>query len=173
MEISGLSSRALTAASKLAPFLGAYMGWGSAPRAEGGPGISDQLKFVVDRVKTFKLADPLKTTEMALAKPDSYPIASGIGLGITGYIIREIGKAVKVGTVSRMGSIALKGGASTATNALVASYIYEACNNPHPQGTAGYGPGDRHTIDIDNPQVLETGGGYFAPPLRQTLGVNL
>jgi hypothetical protein len=152
LELTGLASKSLSAASQVAPLLGALSGWGSAPRAEGGEGIGNQIGFVVNAIKNFKIADPIKTTELALSKPESYPIGSGIGLAITGYIVKKIGDAVGITEVERLGAIALKGGSSAAVNGLAASYIYEAQNNPHPRGTAGYGAGSVNTIKVDNPQ---------------------
>lgn len=129
------------------------------------------------RLSGFKIADPIKTTQMALGKPDSYPIAQGISLAVIGYGIKQIGEAINgssfAPSVKGLGRMALNGGSALAINSLVASYIYLAKDNPHPMGSAGYGAEDRHTIDVDNPQILETGGGYFAPPIRQTLGVNM
>jgi hypothetical protein len=131
----------------------------SAPK-QGGGDISGQINWIVDRIKGFKIADPLKTTEIALANPEGYPIAKGAGLAITGYIISMLGDAANVDAVTRMGKIAQTGGLSTAINALVASYIYEAVNNPSgaPSGMSKGGvvryTRSGGTIDVDNPQGL-------------------
>ncbi|GAF76941.1 unnamed protein product [marine sediment metagenome] len=172
---TGLSSKVLSAGNKIAPLLGAAGGWLSAPRAEGGD-LAGQFKWIIGRLSKFKIADPVVTTTMALEKPDSYPIAQGVSLGIMGYGVKLLGDALggSVGvSVKGMGRMAQNGGAALAINSLVASYVYLAQDNPHPKGGAGYGPGDRHTIDLDNPQVLSAGGGYFAPPLVGVMGVNL
>jgi hypothetical protein len=171
----GVSSKVLQVGNKLAPMLGSIGGWLSAPRAAGG-GAGEQLKWIMGRLGKFKIADPMKTTAMALEQPESYPIASGISLALAGWVFKMAGEAVggSIGTAGKgMGRMALNGGTALAINSLIASYIYLAPDNPHPKGGAGYGPGDRHTIDIDNPQVLSAGGGYFAPPLVEVQGVNL
>jgi hypothetical protein len=123
----------------------------SAPK-QGGADISGQINWIVDRLKGFKIADPLITTQLALANPEGYPIAKGAGLAVTGKILEMVGEAVGVNAVERMGKIAVTGGASTAVNALVASYIYEAKNNPAPTGSgitatgeSGYPLGARPT----------------------------
>jgi hypothetical protein len=132
-----------------------YQGWMSAPQGD----ISGKISWIVDRLKGFKIADPLKTTQIALSQPDAYPIAKGAGLAVSGKIIEMVGEAVGVNAVERMGKIALTGGASTAINALVASYIYEAVNNPGGKpGSTSIGGVVRYsgggTINVDNPQQL-------------------
>jgi hypothetical protein len=119
--------------------------------------MGQKFSWIVNRLKGFKIADPLKTTELAFAAPDKYPIGTGAGLYVTGYVINEIGKSIGSGIVSGIGRIAKRGGASTAVNALAASYFYEAVNNPHPAGTMGYGSGDKTTISVDNPQLQFAG----------------
>jgi hypothetical protein len=140
-----LASKALSAGNKLAPIFGVYQGWMSAPQGD----VSGKINWIVERLKGFKIADPLITTQIALSMPESYPIAKGAGLFVTGQIIKMVGEAVGINPVERMGSIASKAGMSTAVNALVASYIYEAVNNPHGAGAGGsvaaanYNGGDR------------------------------
>ena len=140
MEITTptLASKALSAGKKLAPVFGVYNGWLSAPR-QGGGDLSSQINWIVTRLKGFKIADPLITTQIALANPEAYPIASGAGLAVTGTIIKMVGEAIGVSMVESLGDIAVSGGISTAANALVASYIYEAVNNPHGAGSAAGG----------------------------------
>jgi len=131
-----LAGKALSAGQKLAPIFGIYNGWLSAPK-QGGGDLSSQINWIVTRLKGFKIADPLITTQIALANPDAYPIASGAGLAVTGTIIKMVGEAIGVNMVERLGNIAVTGGISTAANALVASYVYEAVNNPHGAGASG------------------------------------
>lgn len=171
---TGLSSKVLKAGNKVAPMLGALGGWLS-PSADH-EGASAKLSFYVNRLKNFKIASPLATTERALTMPAKYPIAQGASLSIFGWVVGMAGEAIGGSfgnTIKGIGRMSKNGGTALAINSLVASYVLEAMHNPHPKGSAGYGPGDRHTISIDNPQVLETGGGYFAPPITDTLGVNL
>jgi hypothetical protein len=123
--------------NKVAPLFGTYAGWMSAPQGD----LAGKFNWIVQRLKGFKIADPIKTTEIALSKPDSYPIASGVGASILGFGIREVGKAVGIGAVSRMGSAAMKFGGAAAVNGLVAAYIYEAVNNPHPSMSGSNGSG--------------------------------
>ena len=99
-----------------------------------GNDLVSKMNFYVEALKGFKIADPIITTGIALSQPDRHPIANGIGLAATGYLINEIGSGLGGGSgsiVKRMGSIAYKGGVSLAVNSLVASYIFEARNNPH------------------------------------------
>lgn len=133
-----LAGKALSAGKKLAPIFGVYNGWMSAPK-QGGGNISGQINWIVERLKGFKIADPLITTQIALANPDAYPIASGAGLAVTGVIIEMVGEAIGIPMVKSLGDIAKSGGISTAANALVASYVYEAVNNPHGGSMGGSG----------------------------------
>ena len=155
IKTPSLAGKALSAGQKLAPFFGMYQGWLSAPEGD----ISGKINWIVERLKGFKIADPLITTQIALSKPEAYPIAKGAGLAVTGKILEMVGEAVGVGAVERMGKIAVTGGASTAVNALVASYVYEAVNNPHGSPGSVSSGGvvkytTRGTINVDNPQQL-------------------
>jgi len=164
-ETTGLASKALSAADAVAPILGTLTAW-LAPAGEGD--MSSKLNFYVDALKGFKIADPIKTTQLALAEPDRYPIGQGISLALLGWGIREVGQAIGKGVVSRMGGIALKGGSAIAVNSLVASYIFEARNNPHSAasiGSSGYGAGSKNTIAMDNPQLLAPA--RFAAPVAE------
>lgn len=156
MGAKTVSSKAIGLGSKMAPLIGAYAGWMSKPAEAGDFGA--RLNFIINAAKNFKIADPVKTTTMALAQPGAYPIASGVGLAITGFLIKEAGKAVGISEITGLGRIAYRGGMSAAGNALAASYFYEAQNNPG-GGPAGYqaaSPKLRNvpTIQIDNPQLL-------------------
>ena len=174
LEASGLASKALSAGNKVAGPLGAYVAW-TAPAGTGD--ISSKMNFYMDAIKGFKIANPVVTTQLALADSDRYPIAQGLGLYVTGSIIEMIGDSLGTGVIKRMGGIAKKGGASTAINSLVASYIFEARNNPHSAGlaggtrstgrsVAGRTPAAQSTIIRDNPQGMQnymTGGNaYYA-----------
>ena len=131
LQATGLASKAITAANKIAPAWGTWIAW-TAPAGEGD--LASKMGFYVEALKGFKIADPIKTTTIALGQPDRYPIAGGISLAATGYLIDLVGEGVKGGigdTISRMGKIAIKGGAALFVNSLVASYIFEARNNPH------------------------------------------
>ena len=131
VQATGLASKALSAANKVAPALGMWMAW-TAPAGTGD--LSSKMNFYVEALKGFKIADPIITTGLALSQPDRYPIANGIGLAATGYLINQIGDGLGGGSgsiVKRLGGIAYKGGVSIAVNSLVASYIFEARNNPH------------------------------------------
>ena len=164
-ETGGFASKALSAASAVAPILGTASAW-LAPAGTGD--MSSKLNFYVDALKGFKIADPIKTTTIALGQPDRYPIGQGISLALLGWGIKEVGQAVDKDVISRMGSIALKGGSALAVNALVASYIFEARNNPSGAGTSGtfgYAPGSKNTIALDNPQVLSPQ--RFAAPVDE------
>ena len=109
-----------------------WMAW-TSPAGAGD--LSSKMGFYVEALKGFKIADPIKTTTIALGAPDRYPIANGIGLAATGYLIKMVGDGLgndgAGSIVRRLGGIAYKGGASLAVNSLVASYIFEARNNPH------------------------------------------
>ena len=169
LEASGLASKALKAGNKVAGPLGAYVAW-TAPAGAGD--ISSKMTFYMDALKGFKIANPIITTQLALADPDRYPIAQGLGLYVTGTVIEMIGDSLDTSVIKRMGGIAKKGGASTAINSLVASYIFEARNNPHSSGTstgrsvAGRTPAAQSTIIRDNPQGLQRympgGNAYYA-----------
>ena len=131
IQATGLASKAITAANKIAPAWGTWVAW-TAPAGEGD--LANKMNFYVEALKGFKIADPIKTTTIAFAQPDRYPIAGGISLAATGYLIDLVGEGVGGGSgslISRMGKIAIKGGAALAVNSIVASYIFEARNNPH------------------------------------------
>jgi hypothetical protein len=173
LEASGLASKALSAGNKIAPLLGAYTAW-TAPAGAGD--LSSKMNFYVDALKGFKIANPITTTSIALGQPDRYPIAQGLGLYATGYGIELVGDAVDLSVVKSLGKIAKKGGASAAVNSLVASYIFEARNNPHSGGggnrtstgpsVPGRTPAAQSTIIRDNPQGLQRympgGNAYYA-----------
>ena len=168
-EASGLSSKALSAAGKVAPFMAVYNAWiGSLDGAD----YSAKFSSLVGNLKGFKIANPIITTQIALGKPEKYPLGDSVGLAAIGYGIKMVGDGVGNSTVERMGNIVLKYGAAAFTNLLVASYVYEAQNNPHGGGGSGsYGassvaartPATR-TIIQDNPQGLQSyrpGGNSF------------
>ena len=157
-----LASKVLSGVGKLAPMLGTYQGFMSRPAAEGG-GWGNRIAFIMNAAKKFHIADPMITTQLALAQPENYPIASGLGLAVTGYIVKEVGEAVGIPVISSIGNIAKKGGSAAAVSGLAASYFYEAQNNPHGGGggasqgqkafaSAQYNP--RPTVAVDNPQLL-------------------
>lgn len=131
VQASGLSGKALSAANKIAPALTAYMAW-TQPAGTGD--LASKMNFYVEALKGFKIANPVITTQIALSQPDRYPIATGIELAALGYLIDMVGEGLGGGAgsiLSRMGNIPKKGGLSLAVNSLVASYIFEARNNPH------------------------------------------
>ena len=131
IQAGGLSGKALSAANKLAPALGAWMAW-TQPAGTGD--LASKMNFYVEALKGFKIANPVITTQIALGQPDRYPIATGIELAAIGYLIDMVGEGLGGGAgsiISRMANVPKKGGLSLAVNSLVASYIFEARNNPH------------------------------------------
>ncbi len=164
VAIGSLGTRILSAANAIAPVAGAASGWLQAPMTVGG-GISGAPNFIIQRLKGFKIANPVITTEIALSHEDQYGIMGAVVSAITGMAIREVGQAVGVGAVSSMGSALAKFGGSKAVNSVIAAWVYEAVNNPH-GGVAG-GPASgvggayvsaptrsTNTVDVDNPQGL-------------------
>jgi hypothetical protein len=168
IEASGLASKALTAAGKVGPFLAVYNAW-IGPL--NGTSMSEKFSSLVQNLKNFKIANPIITTELALANPDKYPIGEAVGLAGIGYGIKLVGDGVGNSTVERMGGIVMKYGAAAFTNLLVSSYVYEAQNNPHSGGASGGSvpgrtPAVQSTIIRDNPQGMQHyfpgGNAYYA-----------
>lgn len=175
VEFGSLGSKILTAVNSIAPVAGAASGWFSAPMAASG--INGAPAFIIDRLSHWKIANPIVTTQIALGLPDSYPIIPGIISAITGMAIKEVGQAVDVGPITQMGNALSKFGASSALNALIAAWVWEAKNNPHAvEGGPSSGAGSAYvasaptrganTIDVDNPQGLAPLYSGAAPDYR-------
>ena len=78
IQAGGLSGKALSAANKLAPALGAWMAW-TQPAGTGD--LASKMNFYVEALKGFKIANPVITTQIALGQPDRYPIATRLPSG--------------------------------------------------------------------------------------------
>ena len=159
-SFGSLGSKVLSAANTLAPLLGAAAGWLTAPMADGR-GFAGAPAFMIDRLKGWKIANPITTTEKALNFPEAYPIISGAIGALTGLGIKEVGETVGIGPIKSMGSALLKFGSSAALNAIIAAWVWEAKFNPHgEEGGPATGAGNAYkstspsTIDVDNPQGL-------------------
>ena len=158
-----LGSKILSAANSIAPIAGAATGWMSAPMAEGR-GLAGAPAWMITRLKGYKIANPIITTEIALAAEDQYHLIGSIVSAATGMAVREVGQAIGVSAATRMGSALMKYGASAAINGVIAAWVWEAVNNPHGKDggpTSGQGGAyvsaparGGNTIDVDNPQGL-------------------
>lgn len=158
-----MGSKILHAANVIAPILGAVSGFAGPPMA-GGRGVDGAPAWIMERLKGFKIANPVITTEIALGQEDTYHLIADATAAVTGLIIKEVGNAVGSSTAERMGSALMKFGGTALTTGVVGAWVYEAVNNPHGldggpvsgQGLA-YTPVSStkaSTIQIDNPQGL-------------------
>lgn len=157
-EFGSIGTKVLSAVNSIAPVAGAAAGWLSAPLSGG---LDAAPAFIIDRLTHFKIANPVITTQIALNEGDSkYPIISGIISAITGMAVKEVGDAVDVAPISKMGGALSKYGGSAAINAIIAAWVWEAKNNPHGAGsssgtTMSYSTVKQsNTISVDNPQGL-------------------
>jgi hypothetical protein len=139
---TGLASKALNIANKIAPFAGAAHAWLGDPMADGR-GLALAPQFISEVLQAGilkgKIANPLITTQIALTMPDKYPIMSGALAYLGGMIVDEIGSAVGEGKVSSMGSALKKYGSSAAINSIISAWFYLARLNPHGTGATGSG----------------------------------
>jgi len=179
LEINtNIGSKALGVAGRLATPLGVVNGWMSAPTGGQGFGGLDQVPdFLVDRLSGWKIANPIITTQIALGQPDSYPIMSGLQSALLGWGIELVGDAAGFSAMKRAGSAFKRFGASSATNAMIAAWVYEAKNNPHgiPGGQTAGGvvtySKNPVGVDVDNPQGLAPMymGGYTSSSFASNL----
>ena len=160
VAFGSLGTKVLSAANAIAPVAGAAKGWLGPAMAEGR-GLEGAPTWMMERLKGWKIANPVITTEIALSHEEQYGIIGAIVSAATGMAVREVGDAVDIGPVKQMGGALMKFGASAAMNGVIAAWVWEAVNNPHgvtggPTSGAGgqYISRSASTIDVDNPQGL-------------------
>jgi hypothetical protein len=129
-----------------------------------GRGLAGAPAWMITRLKGYKIANPIITTEIALAAEDQYHLIGSLVSAATGYGIKEVGQSVAVPAAEKMGGALMKYGVSALVNGVIAAWVWEAVNNPHGKdGGPASGSGQAYvsaparsgnTIDVDNPQGL-------------------
>jgi hypothetical protein len=171
VSFGNFGSKVLHAANVVAPIFGSLSGWLSAPTG-GGRGLDGAPAWIIDRLKGWKIANPLITTGIAITNEAEYHLIADVVAGVTGLIIREVGDGVGISAAASAGSALLKFGSAAAINGAIAAWVYEAKNNPHgAEGGPSSGAGNAYvgggmltgstslyggstTINVDNPQGL-------------------
>src|SRR5512146_3112360 len=97
-----LGSKILSAANTVAPIAGAASGWLGPAMAEGR-GLEGAPAWMMQRLKGYKIANPVITTEIALSHEEQYGLIGAIVSGATGLAVKEVGDAIGVSPVERMG----------------------------------------------------------------------
>jgi hypothetical protein len=158
VSFGNFGSKILHAANVIAPIAGTLSGWLSCPTA-GGRGLEGAPAFIMERLKGYKVANPIITTQIALANEDAYHLMADASAAITGLIIKEVGDGVGISQAERAGAALMKFGTAALVNGVIAAWVLEAVNNPHGAGTVASSSGNQYAMASYNYSGAYTGGG--------------
>ena len=166
-KVQNIGDKILTVANKLATPVAIVQAFLSDPIADGR-GIEGSIPFMIERLSNYHVANPLKTTQLALQQgQQKYPIIPGATTAIIGLLMKVAGEGTNIGVLQRAGDIAAKYGLTLTGASIASAWIWLAPFNPtgYVSGQTGTAYVPKPGINVDNPQALRNpsgGSGNYA-----------
>ena len=106
-----------------ADLIGGAIGFVSDPVGSGRGLSTEAFSFMMDRVKNWKLVNPLDVVQTMFQYPNNYPIMSSISAAAGGWFLSELGSVIDP-KVSKMGRAIKKIGVSSALGMFIGANLW-------------------------------------------------
>jgi len=113
----------LNVVDEKADLIGGALGFVSDPVADGRGLSTEAFTFMMDRVKHWKLVNPLDVIQAMFNYPQNYPIMSSVTAAAGGWFLNEIGGVIDP-KISKVGRAIKKIGVSSALGMFIGANLW-------------------------------------------------